>query len=228
MPVGKLKMEIPTQPKKREESDMSTAILNVWITNLGDACSIANDPGLPNPWVVAVAHCGGRVLNWSEGRYRHHGEDKWIPIRPHSGPGGAVGWWYDSIPTRDGHVEIEVPPGCYVLRATMHSWFTNGLLYGNWATERAVVQACCGHDVCATLYAPSAIACSVPLFEFVIPLLLRNKIIKQEDANRAIEAMKAIFNLEAASASEREEFETLRRAFSQMDKPLRDKPAAKG
>ena len=53
----------------------------------------------------------------------------------------------------------------------------------------------------------------VPLFEFVIPLLVRNKIIKREDANRAIEAMKAIFPLEAASPSEREEFETLRRAF---------------
>lgn len=201
---------------------MSTATLNVWITNLGDPCTIANDPGLQKPWVVAVAHCDGRVLNWSEGRYRHHREDEWIPIHQHPGSGGTTGWWYNSIPTRDGHVEIEVPPGCYVVRATMHSWFINGLLYGNWATERAVVQACCGDDVCTTLYAPSAIACSVPLFQFVIPLLVRNQIIKREEADRAVKAMKAIFNPEAASAYEREEFETLRRAFEQMGKPIEE------
>ena len=46
------------------------------------------------------------------------------------------------IPTRDGHVEIELPPGCYVVRGSMHTWFVNGVLYGNWATDRAVVQAC--------------------------------------------------------------------------------------
>lgn len=206
---------------------MSTSILNVWITNLGDPCSIANDPGLPNPWVVAVAHCNGRVLNWSEGRYRHHKEDRWIPIRPHPGVGGVTGWWYDSIPTRDGHVEIEAPPGCYVVRATMHSWFVNGLLYGNWATERAVVQACCGDDVCATLYAPSALACSVPLFEFVLPLLIRNRIIKREDGERAINAMKAVFNPEAASAYEQEEFKALMQAFAQMGKQLGAKSKSK-
>lgn len=199
---------------------MSTAILNVWITNLGEPCTIANDPGLPNPWVVAISHCNGRVLNWSEGRYRHHREDKWILIPSHTPPGGTAGWWYDRIPTRDGHVEIEVPPGCYVVRATMHSWFVNGLLYGNWATERAIVQACCGEDVCATLYAPSAIACSVPLFQFVIPLLVQNQIIGREQAGPMVEAMKAVFRPEAGSAYEQSEFETLQRAFKQMGKEL--------
>ncbi len=209
---------------------MSTATLNVWITNLGEPCTIANDPGLPHPWVVAVSHCDGRVLNWSEGRYRYHRDDKWIPIPQHAPPGGTPGWWYDSIPTRDGHVEIELPPGCYVVRATMHSWFVHGLLYGNWATERAIIQACCGEDVCATLYAPSAIACSVPLFEFVIPLLVQHRILGRAEADRAAEAMRAIFRPEAASPYEREEFETLRRAFAQMGKRIEgtEKPAEQG
>ena len=197
---------------------MSTSILNVWITNLGDPCSIANDPGLPNPWVVAISHCNGKILNWSEGRYRFRRDDKWIPIPKHTPPGGTLGWFYDSIPTRDGHVEIEVPPGCYVLRASMHTWFTHGLLYGNWATERAVVQACCGDDVCTTLYAPSAIACLVPLFEIVIPLLAQNRIVGQAEAKRAIEAMKAITKIEEASEYEKAEFETLRLAYRQMSK----------
>ncbi len=199
---------------------MSTAILNVWITNLGDPGTIANDPGLPHPWVVAVSHCDGRVVNWSEGRYRFRHDLPWIPIVSHTPPGGAAGWWYDSIPTHDGHVEIELPPGSYVVRATMHSWFLHGHLYGNWATERAIVHACCGADVCTTLYAPSAIACCVPLFEFVLPLLLKQEIVKRGDAARTIEAMRAIFRPEAGSSYEQEEFETLRRAFAEMGKPI--------
>ena len=201
---------------------MSTATLNVWITNLGDPCSIQNDPGLPNPWVVAISHCSGRVLNWSEGRYRHHREDKWTPISEHtpSGEGQTAGWWYDSIPTRDGHVEIEIPPGCYSIRATMHSWFFHGVLFGNWATDRAIVQACCGQDVCATLYAPTAPGCGILLFEIVTPLLVQQGIVGREEGDRAVEAMRAIFRPEAASAFEREEFETLRRAFQQMGREI--------
>src|SRR5262245_28361823 len=97
---------------------MSTSIINVWVTNLGDPCSITNDAKsrLPHAWVIAVSHCDGRVLNWSETRYRFHKDDPWTPVPYHTPPGGEVGWWCDSIPTLDGHVEIEVPPGYYVLR----------------------------------------------------------------------------------------------------------------
>ncbi len=199
---------------------MSTATLNIWITNLGEPCTIANDPGLPEPWVVAVSHCDGRVLNWSEGRYRYHREDSWIPIGLHTPPGGVAGYWYDSIATRDGHVEIEVPPGCYSVRASMHTWFYNGVLFGNWATDHAIVQASCAQEVCATLYAPSGHACGIPLFEFVIPLLVRNGVIDQEQGERAIQALREIFMPQAASRFERAEFETLRRAFEQMDKKI--------
>jgi hypothetical protein len=200
---------------------MSTATLNVWITNLGDPCTIANDAasGLPHAWVVAVSHCDGRVVNWSEGRYRFHNEDKWTPITPHTPPGStgpaAQGWWYDSIPTLDGHVEIELPPGCYVVRASMHTWFLNGVFYGNWATDRAVVCACCGEDVCVTLYAPTAIACWVPMFEFVIPLLQKHGVLKG-DAARALEQIRGTFKDEAASPFEQNELRTLRGQFAAM------------
>jgi hypothetical protein len=110
----------------------------------------------------------------------------------------------------------------------MHTWFTNGLLYGNWATERAIVQACCGHDVCATLYAPTAIACSVPLFQFVLPLLLQNKIIGRDQARAVEEAMKAAFRPEAASAYEQADFEMLQRAFKQMGKEIEDQQKREG
>jgi hypothetical protein len=198
---------------------MATSILDVWITNMGDPCSIANDrgAGIPHSWVVAVSHCSGEVVNWSEGRYRFHSDDAWTPIPFHEPAGDReAGWWYESIPTRDGHVEIELPPGCYVVRATMHSWFLHGRLFGNWATERAIVQACCGDEVCATLYAPSAAACWIPLFEFVLPLLAQHDVIPAAAVERAQAAMKGVIGGEAASAYEQHDFETLRRAFETM------------
>lgn len=163
-------------------------------------------------------NCDGTVLNWSEGRYRFGRDDPWKLIGLHTPPGGSPGWWYESIPTRDGHVEIELPPGCYVVRATMHSWFVNGLLYGNWATERAVVQACCCDDVCATLYAPTAIACWIPLFQFVLPLLSEHGILKGPEVQRAINAVAGVLKAENASEYEKRDFETMRRAFQQMDR----------
>lgn len=199
---------------------MSTAVLNLWVTNLGEPCSIASDVSLPNAWVVAVSHCDGRVVNWSEGRFRWRRDDPWISIALHRPPGGTPGFWFDSIPTRDGHVEVELPPGCYVVRATMHSWFVNGRLYGNWATDRAVVQACCGEDTCATLYAPSAPACWIPLFEFVIPLLVEHGLLKQSQVREAATALNQAMGSEAASPFEQQELETLRRAFAAMGKPI--------
>jgi hypothetical protein len=109
----------------------------------------------------------------------------------------------------------------------MHSWFVHGLLYGNWATERAITQVSCGQDACVTLYAPSAPACSIPLFQFVIPLLVQRQIIGREEGERAIEALKTVFRPDAASAFEREEFETLRRAFEGMESENRRKKEGK-
>jgi hypothetical protein len=204
---------IPSDPvvvtigkSQKEKTSMSTSILNVWITKLGDPCKIANEhDALPNvDWVVSIFHCDGEVLNWSEGRYRFHNDDAWIPIKKHVPPGGQSGWWYDSVPTRDGHVEIEVPPGCYVLRATLHSWFQDGKLFGNWATERAIVQACCGDDVCATLYAPTAHACHIMLFDIVYPLLLKRGLVDKK-AEKAIKTVADL--LKAAGASDFEQAE---------------------
>jgi len=204
---------------------MSTSILDVWITNLGDPCSITNDaPPGPPKWVVAVAHCNGSVLNWSEGRYRFHRDDPWQKIAKHTipltsggtGAGTAPGWWYDSVPTLDGHVEIEVPPGCYVLCGTMHTWFKDGELIGNWATDHAIVQACCGEDVCATLLAPTAWHCSIVLFDFVVPMLVKNKILTAEQG-RAIAQVKEFFKPQAASSFEQRMIETLRGVHSAME-----------
>jgi hypothetical protein len=200
---------------------MSTAKLNVWISNIGNPCSIANDGDVLKGynWCVAVFHCDGSVLNWSEGRYRFHSDDRWIPIPKHKPPGGTEGWWYEMIPTRDSHVEIELPPGCYLVCASLHTWFVNGKLMGNHATDRAIVTASCGDDACVHLFAPSFQPCSVILFEFVIPQLIKHEVIKGEDGQRAIDALKKIAPKDGGSPLEEGMLQALRRAFGQMDKP---------
>ncbi len=199
---------------------MSTATLNVWVTNIGDPCTISNvGPIRGYDWKVAVLHCDGRTLNWSEGRYRFHHDDPWTPIRRHVRPGDPArqeGWWYENILTRDGHVEIEVPPGCYVVVASLHNWIANGVLYGNWVTDHAIVQTACGHDACITLYAPSIQRCMTPLLEMVVPLLERQGIIHADQAERAVEVINEAFGPLRASPFERQELGALRRAFQQM------------
>lgn len=201
---------------------MSTAILNVWISNLGDPCTVANDSGsgIPYHWSVAVLDCCGRVVNWSEGRYRFRKDDPWIPIPEHTPAGGsAKGWWYEMIPAKDGHVEIELPPGCYTVVGSMHTWFVGGVLYGNWATDRAIVVAPCGADVCVRLYASSFQPCHVILGKFVIPLLVKNKVLTREQGDAATRALAALEKPDALSQYERGYLDVLQRAYANMDKP---------
>jgi hypothetical protein len=56
----------------------------------------------------------------------------------------------------------------------------------------------------AHLYAPSAVACSLPLFKIIILLLVKNQIISREQAQPVIEVMSAFFRPEAASSHEQE------------------------
>lgn len=129
------------------------------------------------------------------------------------------------IPTRDGHVEIELPPGCYTVVGSMHTWFVNGVLHGNWATDRAVVSACCGQEACVKLYASSFQPCNVILVEFVIPLLVKDKAITAAEGDATIKALRSLHKQEELSPFEKGYLDLLRRAYSQMDKrsPLEPK-----
>jgi hypothetical protein len=197
---------------------MSAAKLNVYISELGQPCTISN-----RRWVVAVLRCDGQLLNWSKGRFRQQGGDDWTNIPHHVPPHSAdtpplpAGWYYDNVPAGDGHVEIEVPPGCYVLVGSMHTWYAHGILFGNWYTEHAIVQASCGQDVCVTLYAPTKAKCGIPLADFVIPLLVQQQIIKRDDAERAVEAIRTVFGpVETMSSFERGVVDWLRSSFQRM------------
>ncbi len=109
---------------------MSTAKLNVWITARSDACHIDDQ----DRWFVHITDCRGRVLEW-------------------------CGRKYSFIPAKCGHVEIEVPPGCYTVFAG-HSAGPGGFPpFGNRLTHVQVVRANCGDHVCVTLFSPSSWHC---------------------------------------------------------------------
>ena|SRR5215207_8630370 len=166
---------------------MGMARLNIWITDLGHPCKMAQ-----RDWVVAIAGCDGKVLEW-------------------------CGKKYDSVPAPCGHVDLEVPPGCYVIRASAHTWWSEGLLIGNWATDRAVVQACCDEHHCVTLYAPSVMACWIPLFEIVLQVMADKGKVPRE-ALQALRTVNEAIAKQPATEFERGEAELLRAMFASQKK----------
>jgi hypothetical protein len=108
---------------------MSTANLNVWITDIGDPCHITN-----TQYFVTIVDCGGNVLEW-------------------------CGKKYSFIKTQCGHVEIEIPPGCYAVFAGQDPQGIGIPPFGNLLTHIQVVRANCGDHICVNLFAPTLHYC---------------------------------------------------------------------
>jgi hypothetical protein len=114
---------------------MSTATLNVWITETGDPCHIVGShPGSDREWFVTIVDCEGKPLVW-------------------------CGRKYVFIPARCGHLEIEIPPGCYAVFAGHGSGHSGVAPFGNSLTHIQVVRANCGDHVCVTLFSPDLHFC---------------------------------------------------------------------
>jgi hypothetical protein len=114
---------------------MSTAKLNVWITNRADACHIDDQ----HQYYVHITDCHGKPLVWCN--------DK----KP-----------YTFLPAKCGHLEVEIPPGCYTVFASQSSEPPKDPAFqpfGNFLTHVQVVRANCGDHVCVTLFAPGMHYC---------------------------------------------------------------------
>jgi hypothetical protein len=109
---------------------MSTATLNVWITEIGDPCHIVSS----DRWFVHIVDCEGKVLKWC----------------------GKV---YRDIPAKCGHAQIEIPPGCYAVFASENKAGEGIPPFGNQLTHVQVVRANCCDHICVTLFSPSAHYC---------------------------------------------------------------------
>jgi hypothetical protein len=125
---------------------MGMAKLNVWVTDTDDPCSISN-----RTWYVTIYDCDGRVLEW-------------------------CGRKYVVLPARCGHLEVELPPGCYRVTAVWSFRVAGGIIYVNHFTDSAVVQACCDETTCVTLFNPSIHRCGTILVRAVRDLLLQKAI----------------------------------------------------
>lgn len=150
---------------------MSTAKLNVWVTEVGNGCKI----DMKNQWFVHVLHCNGEILDW-------------------------CGRKFTNLPTKCGHLEIDIPPGCYMVCATWSpAPVTTNLptTLGNHISHLSMVRANCGNEVCVTLFPPTFHHCGIwweiALRENIkLKRLPRNANAAAEAALRAVEELRKV------------------------------------
>jgi hypothetical protein len=103
---------------------MSTAKLNIWIARRGRSCEIEDR----FEHFVYITGCDGKPLRWCRKTY--------VRLR-----------------TRCGHLEVEVPPGCYIVGAVENA---SGIRpFGNHLTHVGIVRVNCGDHACVTLFDPT-------------------------------------------------------------------------
>jgi hypothetical protein len=155
--------------RSRRKNDMGLGTLQVWITSEGNPCVISERDEHDNrPWVIAVWHCDGALLTW-------------------------CGRKYFNIPAPCGHVELKLPPGCYVVRAADGQAITaDGKVIGNHWSDHAVVTVCCDQAACVTLFSPTAHNCGIGFLRVLEQLVARQ--IMPDEARRAMEAMQVVIN----------------------------------
>jgi hypothetical protein len=128
---------------------MGLAKLNIWVSGTDDPCSVS-----PITWYVTIFDCDGNVLNW-------HGRN------------------YVVMPAPFGHLEVDVPPGCYYIKAVWGFWLVAGPVIRyrvNHFTDAAIVQACCDQHVCVKLFNPSIHRCGEIVVRAVRDLMLQKVI----------------------------------------------------
>lgn len=97
---------------------MGVAKLNVWIKDTDFPCK----PDMKTQvWFIDVFLCDGTPLSWCGKTY------------------------YGTDETVHGHVEIKVPPGCYVVRGRSCN------PAGNFTTDMTMVTVSCGDTACVQL-----------------------------------------------------------------------------
>jgi len=143
---------------------MGLAKLNIWVSATDDPCAVDN-----RTWYVTIYDCDGNVLSWCGRRYI-------------------------VLPARCGHLEVEVPPGCYRINAVWSFSIVGGIFYVNHFTDSAIVQACCDQHVCVKLFNPSIHRCGT-IFLRAVRDLVAQKAIKPEVAQPVEQAINKLLEL---------------------------------
>lgn len=121
---------------------MGVGRINIWVSGVADACSTWNGSGR-----ATIFDCNG-VLQWRCGRFRTEGT-QWKQV-----PDGQ----FRNLPFRCGHLEVELPPGCYWIVAGNVSP-GSGYIHLNYTTHVGIVQVSCDETACVKLYNPSVRLC---------------------------------------------------------------------
>jgi len=104
--------------------------MNIWVTGFGDPCHIEDK----ETWFVHILDCEGKPLTY-------------------------CGKTYAFLPAKCGHLEVDVPPGCYTVFAGHSAQGAGVPPFGNRLTHVAVVRVNCGDHACVTLFSPSMWYC---------------------------------------------------------------------
>ena len=142
---------------------MGMSKLNIWVSGLDDPCTIDD-----RTWYVTIYRCDGSVLEWCDRKY-------------------VV------LPAPCGHLEVDVPPGCYRIIAVWSFSILGGIYYVNHFTDSAVVQACCDEHVCVTLFNPSIHRCGTIFVRAVRDLVAQDGVDRQlaDGVERAVDNLLA-------------------------------------
>jgi hypothetical protein len=108
---------------------MGVSTLNVWVHDIVDPCRISD-----HTWFINITDCKNQVVEWCGKRYA-------------------------GIPARCGHVQVELPPGCYTVWGALSFAIRPPFLYANYVTHFAPVTLCCEDKQCVQLYAPTYHQC---------------------------------------------------------------------
>ena len=133
---------------------MGLAKINVWLTETDMPCKIYD-----RTFWVSIFTCDGKILNWA-------GKD------------------FKLLEAPNGHLMIEVPPGCYYIRAA-------SIHCENSYSDSAVVRVDCGDKACVTLMLPSLRRC-VDLVIEGLRLPIAREIVPEELLRPAVDTLTAI------------------------------------
>ncbi len=122
---------------------MGLARMNIWVSDVADPCGTFKGGG-----TMTILDCKG-VLEWPCGRFLSP-DGKWVPV-----PGGA----YRDLPFRCGHLEVELPPGCYWVTAGYVGHPVGGFIHFNYTTHVGIVEVSCDETACVKLYNPTLRLC---------------------------------------------------------------------
>lgn len=125
---------------------MGVGKLNIWVSDVADPCGTWNSRDEKTR--VTVFDCKG-ILEWQCGRYWI--DEGWKPIS------NGV---YKNLPLICGHLQVEVPPGCYwVIAAGSVSDPKGKPIHLNYTTHVGIVQVGCDETACVKLYNPTLRLC---------------------------------------------------------------------